>query len=227
MRRAILILTLIFVGSASDVFSQVRELSEAEFYLPLRAAEEKRYKSFRRETKKLKGYSKGVLERTKEEIEEFLSGDRQRYISVKKSNNESQKLELLKIGTNYYQRKDDGEWTKEKTWSRGDGLRAIPIPVSTLYTVEKTIVNNQPVQLYRFFAVYDEYKPKEGEEKQTYWEQKTWIDNNGFEIREEIIVGKPISKEITSRSIYEYEYNPNIKIEAPIIKDGQKNSDKP
>ncbi len=141
---------LISIGSSFSIFSQTRELDRGEFYSLKNAAHKKRYESSRRETMKINVYSGGVLKRTKEEIEEFLTPDKQRYILVEKSGNKTQKLELVKMGKNYYQRKDDRKWTKEKTWNRGGSLVAIPTPISSSYTVEKKLLTINPFNFTGF-----------------------------------------------------------------------------
>lgn len=216
MIKNIFILGFLFTGLTLNVFSQSQKISSTNFYSLIQQAEQKTFEKSRTEKESLEIYSNGVLKSTETEIEEHIIPNKQRYVSINKISNKTEKLELIKIGTNYYKRSNDGAWKKEKRWGRPVSFLTIPVPVSSEYSVENTMINNQPVKLYRYYAVYNEDNPKENEETQTYWDQKIWINKEGYKIREEIIVGKPQSKQIMSRRNREYKYDPNIKIVAPI-----------
>jgi hypothetical protein len=212
-----LLFAVIFLTASFNVFGQIQEIGSKVFYSAIRVADDKKLEFSRREKMKQVIYSKGRIKEVKEEIDDFLIPDKQRYLLVETIGKKVERLELIKIGDRNYQKKNNRNWTKEEQWNRPEVLSSIPVPLKSLYTLETTTINNQSARLYKFYAVFNEFSPAEEEEEQGYFEDKVWINNDGFVIREEKTMGKPQSKEISSIKVYEYEYNPkDLKIESPI-----------
>ncbi len=217
MKKNILLLFVILIAASLNIFGQGRAITGQEFYSIINDAGNKRFKLSRREKRTSTIYSKGAVKEIKEETDEFDLPNNRRYLRTLTVGERIEKLELIKIENRYYQKKDNGKWTKEKQWNLPDSLSGIPVPIRSSYLVETVTLNNKTVKLYIFYAVYNEYSPAPGEEKQGYFENKVWVDDEGLVIREETQSGKPQSKEIKYTKRFEYEYNPkNLKIEAPI-----------
>lgn len=216
MKINILALLCLFFAASLNVFGQAREITGQEFYAAINNAGNKRFKLSRREKTTTTLFSKGTVKEVEEVTDEYQLPNNRRYLQISTIGGKVEKLELIKVENSFYQKKNNGKWTKEEKWNLPESFSAIPVPLKSSYSVETTALNNKTVKLYRFYAVFNEFSPEPGEEKQGYFENKVWIDDRGLVIREESVLGKPQSKEITELKRFEYEYDPKIKIKAPV-----------
>ena len=218
MHRKFLFLALIVLGAGLNHFGQARDLSRAEYYAPLRADSQQRYKTSRREIMRLQIYdADGKLAGTEEEVTEYLLPDKKRTVTSEKRDGKTEKRETIEIGELVYERKNDGPWTKRAADDTGGGIFGHPVPFEERYTAEDAKLDGRSVKLYSKYVVFNDYEPKPAEEKQTFWRQSNWLDDAGRVIRSEITIGKPLSKRILSIRTHEYQYDlSGLKIEAPV-----------
>jgi hypothetical protein len=217
MKKYVYLLPVAFLVLTSNIFTQETELSSGAFFAKLRAADELKENVSRRETMTIKVYSDGKLNYRKTEIDINIKPDRRHFSSVEENDGKLRKLERIIMGSDYYRKIDDGVWTKEDDWNEGSGFFGIPVPFEEKFTVEDSTFENKPVKIYRWYAVYKEHNPKEGEDPHGFYESSMWIDKNGYELKSINIMGKPRSKEITSERSYLIEYDPQVEIETPKI----------
>ncbi len=203
---------------AVNSFSQTEEITESQYWLQFRMANEQPFKSSKRITTKEVSQSE-KYPYTKEIIEEFLNPDRRRYIEIKKENNRTAKAELILIGKTYYCRINEGLWKQSEQWCAPMTLTQMPEPKTSKLTVEETKVNGQPVKFYQKYNTYiNEYFSTKDKEGITYFHDKFWVDNKGFMIRREWEFGLIEPKKVFETRVTIYEYNvKDIKIEAPKI----------
>ncbi|HQU84508.1 MAG TPA: hypothetical protein PKY59_15325 [Pyrinomonadaceae bacterium] len=100
-------------------------------------------------------------------------------------------------------RKDDLMTASSEAGSISTGCRQL--------TVEEDYLENFPVKLY------EEIKIKTSENILKFTEQRDWINDDGMLLKIETVEGLFHPRIETSRSVFNYEYNPaDLKIEAPI-----------
>lgn len=217
MKKNILLITLILVCSSLTVFGQAKKLPRQEFFAAVNKNSQTFYNSTRREKVTSKVYTDGVLTWEENSITEFLQPNKKRLYSITKENGKTEIEEFIEVDKVVYQRKNNGNWIKDENGRFPMWGSIMPNPISEEFTVEDTTLDNKNVKLYRWYAVFYEYDAEKTEENKRYSENKTWIDDTGFEIRQETEQGKLVAKEVTFRKLYEYEINPkDLKIEAPI-----------
>jgi hypothetical protein len=198
-------------------FGQVKQISKNEYYKAYREAYDKFVNtSVRRQTSKDDYFRDGKLNGSTQDIMEVVSPDRFRFIFVEVVGGREDKNEVIKIGDNYYCRKNDGKWQN----SRGDchlsGGKGITDIVSSKYFVETVTENDKSFRFYRQYTIHKN-KDFDGKESLWYWESKFRVGEDGRLLREDSEAGLEEAKEMRNRSVTIYEYNPkNVKIEVPI-----------
>lgn len=126
---------------------------------------------------------------------------------------------MIEIGDSYYCRKNDGEWVRSKSaCGTGGGIGGGPSDVrSSKYTVEEIKIDKKKAKLYTSYITYkNTFSPRSDKENLYYWENKFWLNSDGFVIREELKRGLLSPERLDEQESKTYEYDPNIKIEAPI-----------
>lgn len=205
---------------AVNVFAQVKQITEKEYAEATRAAYPKSENKSRRIINQTEVYRNGALSRTEEYIYEYILPDKYRYIYTLQSDGPISKVEIIKIGSAYYCRKNDGEWTQSKALCSRGGGGGFGGPskfISSSFTVEVVMIGGKKTKLYRSYSTYKEtYYANKEKEGLSYWENKFWLNKDGFVIRKETKIGSLEPEQIKSRYITAYEYDPDLKIEAPI-----------
>ena len=152
------------------------------------------------------------------QIREYTPPDNSHIIYKLKTDQGILQEEKILIGQKEYIKQSDGSWREAP--SRGNGIggnfAVAGNPIENEVSVEyfykgKKNINNQTADLYEVRTTR-KYKTTNTESINT---ERYWFDQNGMFLRTEN-EGK-INNKVTSSSISEYEYNLNIKIEAPKI----------
>lgn len=91
------------------------------------------------------------------------------------------------------------------------------LDAKSTFKAENVKINKQSVKLYTALYIYkNEHLDKNG---LSYTQIKSWITNDGWVLREEIIVGVIDPKKIRLRRTYDFEYYAkNLTIVPPILK---------
>ena len=213
------ILITLCLGMTISVFGQTKEISKEDYYQKLREAVKKRFETSRRENTKINSFKDGKLSDTVEIFSENIVPDKSHYVSIEKFGDRTVKRESISINKVQYCKKDDGEWKKSNVYcGYGAGNGGPSKIASNKYTVERMKLNKKEVKLYQQYTVYKNiYSPNKDKEGMSYWQQKMWIDKNGFLLREEMESGLIEPKQVYTQNIIDYEYDPkNLIIEVPI-----------
>jgi hypothetical protein len=209
------IFCLAILGNA---FGQTKEITSEEYYQPFRDAFKKGRDISHRNITRKENYQDGKLRSTEEFIDEFVGSDKRRYVHIEKLTDRTRKIELIKIGTTFYCRRDDGEWKRSANWCADGSASGLSNIVSSKFTVEKGKLNSQNVKLYEQYTTYKNvYSPDKDKEGLSYWQNRFWLDDQGFMVQEEIISGLLEPERLYWKQTETYEYNPkDLKIEAPL-----------
>ena len=157
---------------------------------------------------------------TTKSIREFIPPDRVHYVFEAKDAKSTTRYELIRIGEKTYTRANDEEWKEGGSGSGmgsgiGDGDTAVKIERSEKRILKKgVLLNKQKVDFYETEVTVKYIYPN-----QTYttvYSDSYWFNAGGMYVKTESVYLDNSSKN-TSRNTTEYEYNPKIKIAAPIL----------
>ncbi len=199
-------------------FGQEKEITSDEYYTRARAARDKGRGLNRHQISKTTRVKDGKMTNAEEWQYKFDLPGRIHYVHIVNSNGKASRTEEINIDGAKYCKMGDAPW-EQITGSciMGSGLSSGPSPESTKYTVEKVRLNKKEITLYRQYIIYknnsSENKENEG---RSFYESKFWLSKDGLIIREERSDGLIEPKRINRVTIDTYEYDPQIKIEAPI-----------
>ncbi len=215
MKKIVLLMTFL-LATALNIFSQVQEITERDYWEQYHAAVEMPFDISRRVTTKEEYF--GNIPYIKETTDEFLNPDKRRYVEIYKSDKSAYKDELIQIGKVYYCRTNGDKWKKSEQWCAKQTIKSLGAATTLKFTVEETKLNNQSVKLYQQHRTNKKTSSQDkGKEETFYFDDKFWVDNNGFILRREMEYGRLEPKRIGERTVVVYEYNPKIlKIKAPI-----------
>ncbi|HEX8288004.1 MAG TPA: hypothetical protein VF556_08415 [Pyrinomonadaceae bacterium] len=223
LNSLIAVLVICFVGLS--VCGQRKEISKEMFHDSYKKAGENLGKlSYRvisemfvygADETQIRRYSKGTTEN--------LSPTVWRSVSELKENeiNRTTYFEKIRIGEVEYNKDKNGVWTKKTV------VQPQPSPlirnnshIAKYFLTENARLGNEVVDLYEMESQYNNQstEPRTGRTVQYSGrlEQKNWINKKGLTSKVELTDVDEESGKIKSRRILIYQYDPNIKIEAPI-----------
>jgi hypothetical protein len=156
-------------------------------------------------------------------ILEIIPPDRSRYISMKEtSKGVAWRSESIRVGKRRFRREDNGEWKEEK--ESGGGIGGGEGSGYIGYKLEKTIerklkkgevAGNKKVDLYETFSTYKYIYPLKTITK--VWKEIYSFDADGMFVKREEEYNDGSNS--VRKTVEEYEYDPNIKIEAPALRE--------
>jgi hypothetical protein len=125
--------------------------------------------------------------------------------------------EVIVLGKKRYERVKNGKWKIASAGNpTGEVLRASrvePVEETIEYFYKgREVVNNQNADLYEIKTL-TKFKSSD-RLTMTVYIQRYWFDQNGLFLKTETVSG--VDDKIISRTVERYEYDPNIKIEAPV-----------
>lgn len=150
-------------------------------------------------------------------ILEIVVPNKRREVEETKSPTKNSRLERIWDGKNLYEKQDDGEWKK---YSGGGGTNANITSGRTTTTYKllgKEVLDNKTVDVYESESHRIANKVNQTSQYRVEYITKTkyWITEDGLLLKSiknsEIVGSKALSRETAI-----YEYDSNIKIEAPI-----------
>jgi hypothetical protein len=216
MKRKLWLLTLLLVfalASFSELIAQRQIISSREYSEAAYNRENKWYEKSRRVVSIDETFSNGAVTKSIMIVSEVLLPDKERFYSKSTSGNKVAEYERIKIDYMEYTRIDGGAWTKvdlRQTGGTGGLSTGSGSTSCDQYSVEATWLNSMSVQLFEALTI--ENKGNE------LWfrESRHWIGENKLPYQTEMVKGKFSPRDVTSRLVTTYEYDPAIKIEAPI-----------
>jgi len=156
-------------------------------------------------------------ESVKVNILEIIPPNKRREVEEFKSLTKNSRTERIWDGKNLYEKENDGEWKKYDGGGGGGGNFTSGRITTTYKFIGKSTLNNQIVNVYEAEMNRIANKLTRTSQYQVQYVEKTkyWISEDGYflkSVKESEIAG---SKSLTCE-VAVYEYDQNIKIEAPI-----------
>lgn len=201
--KTLVIATITIILASSPAFSQERTITEKEF---------EDVDSVATEFLKKVSYRSIGRDDTSETIYESVPPDRTRLLVTKKTNGITTRTETIKIGPKTFVRKDGGTWV-------------IPEPQGPRYAVRGDPVDAERTSEYKLTSGVMFGDEKTGIYQNTeittsksigfrrVWTQRLWINEKGMMVKYESIYTDAGG---TGSYTLVYEYDPKIKIVAPI-----------
>ncbi len=183
------------------------------------------------ETEKYFPDKNGEAESTKINLTEFVLPDKRRTVRDVASIAEFGRYETIWDGKTYYTRKNFEDWQSYRGGGEGSSVGSGDFTSGKISKIHKylgtTEIDKQKVKLYSEEKMRIANKLTRNSTYQVYYYENTkyWISENGLLLKiyiesgvEKVITpeGAKESKAVTRKTSV-YEYDPNIKIEAPII----------
>ncbi len=212
MKKQIILAIAVTLALTSAAFSQIKQITSSEFNQASSAAYKLMYETSRRVNLKTETFENGAVISSVTKTEERLLPDKTRYLTVENKDGKETSLELIYIGTIEYRRENGGEWTKKDL--RGSGMGSGTGGGSTSvvqFTEESDFAEGVPARKLK------EMRITQSSEGLMFDEFIAWYDQRGFLLRSERTKGNLEPKNVKTRSVATYEYDPgDLKIEAPI-----------
>jgi hypothetical protein len=218
--KKICILLLIFACFAVS-FGQTKVIGKDEFIAPYERwkliSKEKSYRIKQSLETKVNGNLSGPSD---ESFSEFVPPDKRRFVSILKTPKFTTKIETISIGGKEYSRKDGGTWQLKEVKENTP-----PPQTKTKMSVESTEykylgqekIDGEKTDVYEQVIKHKMTDEKASRESISTIKTKYWYGESGLLLKMEAEM--EITNEIMpsySKRTYIYEYDPNIKIEAPI-----------
>lgn len=176
---------------------------------------------------------KTIPTKTIKTISEVVPPERRRYFSETETAEGVERSESIYIGKKMFFRKDNGEWKESNGYGigigEGNGIGSGDNPrIQIEQTVQRNLkrgetLGTQTVDFYETIHI-TRYKYLSNIYS-IITRTSYWFDNNGLHVKSTDEYENTETKMI-SRSTNEYEYDQNIKIEAPIVKSELKQTPK-
>ena len=150
-------------------------------------------------------------------ILEIVMPDKRREVEEIKSPMKNSRLERIWDGKNLYVKQNDGEWKKYSGGSSGSGDFTSGRTTITYKFVGKETVNGRTADLYESESLRVANKMTQTSQYRVEYVTKTkyWISEDGLLLKT-IKASEVVGSKALSRETAIYEYDSNIKIEAPI-----------
>lgn len=144
--------------------------------------------------------------------------DRVHYINVVTKEAKTSRTEQINIGTTRYCKRDGEGWTITQSYCiPGGGIGGPSNIIKEVYEKDTTKLNERKVTLLRNYTLYlNKFSKTVDTDGPSYSESKYWLNSDGLIVRLERRTGLASNSKPNSVTIETYEYDPTIKIEAPI-----------
>ncbi len=222
-----IILALAFISICFvNIFGQIKTINKDEFITVFdKWKQYSEQKTYRVKTVSESEINGNPSSRSEESYFEYAPPDKQKFVSELKTPTFNAKIETIQIGEKKYTRKDSGEWkevTIEKKTPPKGNIKII-VEADEYRYIGQEIVSGQNAEIYQRNTKHKITSEKNSAESFSTIKAKYWFNKNGLilKIETETEVVAPISKSFSRRTSI-YEYDPNFKIEAPIIKTDSK-----
>ncbi len=220
-----IILALAFISICFvSIFGQAKTVSKDEITTIFdKWKQQSKQKTYRIKT--VSEFGVNGISNKSEDLSEYEPTDKQRFVSELKTPRLTTKIETIRIGEKKYTRKNSGEWKEvaieKKTLPKGNNK--IVVEADEYRYIGQETVSGQNTEVYERNTKHKITSEKSSKESFSTIKVKYWFNKDGLmlktEMETEIVSG--IAKSFSRRTSI-YEYDPNIKIEAPIIKSDSK-----
>lgn len=214
MNKRIFSIFVFVCAAAVFISAQTKQVTSREFYGAASDAQKLMSERSTRMVTKTDNLENGAIVETGTKIYERLLPDRERVLVTEKIGDKETSSEYIRIGYMEYRRKDNEAWTaKDLRTDGGSGTGSGSGSGSACiqYTEETTVVDGAPAKKLRQFIIGNTPKGL------SFDDMISWFDQtSGLFIKSERTKGLLDPRVEKTRSATTYEYEPNIKIEAPI-----------
>jgi hypothetical protein len=223
--RFIKLLLILICLSGLDIHGQGKVITETEFSAAAKKASEKMKTMSVRFVSKNEHYFGDELKFIESNTNEFVPPDKIRNVFEAKMFDRNKIIlsESIQIGDDRYERKNGGDWSKrvlEKVISSSNNHVKVVENDSKFYLTENVRLGSQTANLYEKIYESKFVSPNQtaSEAKGTvfYRREKRWISRTGLLLKVESEEESHQMRKVMSRRITTYDYDSNIKIEAPI-----------
>ena len=225
-KRRITKLIVFFVCLFSvNIYGQRKEITREELLEAYTKAVEKTRKLSRRiiSESKVYGDDETKIVQTQKSLDEFALPNSSRFIVEAKRTgiDKVSSFEIIRIGDVEYKREENGKWTKRDYEPMPEPVAKSLESKTKYYLTENAKLNDQTADLYELEIEFKHQNrnpvTKEVFENTTLRKEKRWISKDGLLLKIEIVDEKINPRKIIFSRVSVYEYDPNIKIEAPMI----------
>lgn len=217
MKRYLLLLIFLVASVGASVSNAQETISNDEYWKPIRAAYAKQRTLASRKTQVIVSTYDG-----KESREEWTyinhPPDGYHYILKSTADGKTTRTEQITIATVKYCKRDGEEWKIVTSYCiPGVGIGGPSNIIKELYEKDSGKLNKQKVTILRNYTTYlNTYSKTADKDGPSYMEFRYWLNSDGLIVQFESKKGLVTSSKPTSTTIEKYEYDPKIKIEAPI-----------
>ena len=212
IKSKIIFLTVVCSILISDIYGQSGKIKYDLFSSATKKAIEKSRVFPRRQIVTEETYKDGNPASTDTLIWEAVSIDKDKIVRIVKIGDNVTKLEEIRIDGDIYKRFDDGEWKKEEWYFRHGLSREITeILGCAEYSLRETTYDNQKARIFGQFSIGT------NDAALTYEQEDFWIGGDGNLLKQETTYGLLNPRNVLWHKTIIYEYDANIKIEAPEI----------
>ncbi len=211
-KRTVLIYIAICLVSAALVKAQTKQISSRAFYEANAAAQKLLSERSSRMITKTDNIENGTIVKSVTKIYERLLPDRERFLTTEKNGDRETRSEYIRIGYMEYRRENDEPWTVKdlRQSGGGSGFGNGSGNACIQYTEENTVVDGAPARKLRQYTVL--YTP----DGLSFDDVASWYDQSGgLLLKSERTKGLLEPRVEKTQSVTTYEYDSNIKIEAP------------
>lgn len=217
MNRDLLLLIFLFASVGASVGNAQEIISNDEYWKPIRAAHAKRETLASRKTQVIVSTYDG-----KESREEWIyinhPPDRVHYILKSTADGKTKRTEQINIASVKYCKREGEEWKIVTSYCiPGGGIGGPSNIIQSVYEKESGKLNKQKVTILRNYTTYlNTYSKTADKDGPSYMEFRYWLNSEGLIVQFESKKGLVSSSKPSSTTVERYEYDPKIKIEAPI-----------
>lgn len=219
--KLIFLWLLLILGQYTPVAAQKNEITEVVFLALENRAEELLGQSSYRMIRKLEHFDDRDKPGTQEKrlLKEVLQRDRWRTVEERLIDGKTSREERLWDGKSLFVRVDDSPWQKYSGGSSMDGRIESGQTTTRYRSLGRSELNVKPVDVYESEALRIANKVTMNDYQVVRYVRRTrvWYASDGRQVQkieENAIEGR----EEMNRETTTIEYDPNIKIEAPILK---------
>lgn len=219
------IAVVLFSLTVSSLYGQRKEINQKEYNeLMNKIRENTRKYSYRLINVKTRYRQDGItIQETERNVTEYVPSGNRRFSSeiVNHVIDRTTITELIKIDGIEYRKVNNGKWgiVSSRTVIGNENIISKEYKYKKYYLMENVRIDGQTVNIIEFenedILKYKNFSNSKIIETQNYYRWK-WIIKDGLFLRFEAVSEKANPKTSISNSISNYEYDPNIKIEAPI-----------
>lgn len=210
--RKLFYIFLFTVALAISSFGQAKSISGAEYETAVYGAFDTSAKLPRKTVSVRRQYESGTISKNVEIINESLPPDNSRRLIIEKIGDVVTETEIILLKDIEYRRENKGRWVKQDLSKLKGGFKlGSEITNSeSEHSVEEVAVGNEKL---RVFSIQTQ-RGRAG--NITFDERQTFIDNKGLIRKVTGRVSKNTRDNLFSDEVTTFEYNPKIKINAPV-----------